>query len=59
MSSSSARGAHSCLRLPTTLQVLEKIDDVIMRHVRRVEMQRGDVVLLDSYQACSTDARPA
>jgi hypothetical protein len=30
--------------------VLEQIDDVIMRHVHRVEMQTGDVVLLDSYQ---------
>jgi len=39
--------------------VLEQIDAVIMRHVRRVEMQRGDVVLLDSYQACGTDARPS
>ena len=39
--------------------MLEQIDDVIMRHVRRVEMQRGDVVLLDSYQACGTDARPS
>ena len=30
--------------------MLEQIDDVVMRHVHRVEMRRGDVVLLDSYQ---------
>jgi len=30
--------------------VLERIDEVVMRNVRRVEMRPGDVVLLDSYQ---------
>jgi len=38
--------------LPIEDAVLEQIDDVILRHVHRVEMSRGDVVLLDSYQVC-------
>ena len=29
---------------------LEQIDEVITRHVRRVQMRPGEVVLLDSYQ---------
>ena len=35
---------------PISHAELEHIDDVIMRNVKRIEMQPGDVVLLDSYQ---------
>lgn len=35
---------------PISHAELEHIDDVIMRSVKRVEMQPGEVVLLDSYQ---------
>ena len=36
---------------PIEPEVLDEVDAVVRRHVRRVAMRRGDVVLLDSYQA--------